>query len=200
MRSIPMLASFVWSWTTSTRIRRPVSTRRTHLLRRNVSGNDWRCIIRPSIRVGSTWPRLRSASLNAAVCPNASKALSISGSTLKRWRPNGMLPRLRSTGALPVPMLALRCMISLLPQIQSGLTTSSNRELAEDELCSCPDISSRSAYQAFYALKENSIITSNNKSGYYHITFGLFQNWISFHELGIEEQTWTGELNDKQSI
>jgi hypothetical protein len=80
------------------------------------------------------------------------------------------------------------------------LLASSNRELAEDELCSCPGISSRSAYQAFYALKENSIITSNNKSGYYHITFGLFQNWISFHELGIEEQTRPGELDDKQSI
>jgi tetratricopeptide (TPR) repeat protein len=73
------------------------------------------------------------------------------------------------------------------------LLAGSKRELAEEELCSCPGISSKFAYQAFYALKENSIIASNNKSDYYHITFGLFQNWISFHELGIEMSIRPGE-------
>ncbi len=59
-----------------------------------------------------------------------------------------------------------------------------SRDLSEDELCSGLD--KKLAFTAFYALKERSLIVSQDNSGYYRITFGLFRNWIRFHQLGIE--------------
>jgi tetratricopeptide (TPR) repeat protein len=57
------------------------------------------------------------------------------------------------------------------------------REMSERELCAGLD--QVAATQAFYVLKERSIISSPNNSGYYHITFGLFKNWIRFRQLGM---------------
>jgi tetratricopeptide (TPR) repeat protein len=61
---------------------------------------------------------------------------------------------------------------------------SSDQDLSENELCA--GIDKKVALQAFDALQERSIISSPDNSGYYRITFGLFRNWIRFHQLGIE--------------
>ncbi len=51
-----------------------------------------------------------------------------------------------------------------------------DKELSEDVLCD--GLNKRAALDAFYALRERSIISSPDNSGYYRITFGLFKNWI----------------------
>jgi hypothetical protein len=56
-----------------------------------------------------------------------------------------------------------------------------DQEMSEDELCKILD--QAVATQAFHILKERSIISSPDNSGYYQITFGLFKSWIRFRHL-----------------
>ncbi|MDM8552832.1 TIR domain-containing protein [Desulfobacterales bacterium HSG2] len=44
--------------------------------------------------------------------------------------------------------------------------------------------------QAFFGLTERSIISIIPETDLYHITFGLFQDWISVHKLDHKESTW----------
>ncbi len=60
----------------------------------------------------------------------------------------------------------------------------STEALSQEELCATSN--KNAAQQAFYALKERSIISSPDNSGYYQITFGLFRDWIRLHQLDIE--------------
>lgn len=62
----------------------------------------------------------------------------------------------------------------------------SGQDLSEQELYTCVGIDKKVALKAFYALKERCIISSPDDSGYYRITFGLFRDWIRFHQLGVE--------------
>ncbi len=63
---------------------------------------------------------------------------------------------------------------------------SSHQDLPENELYTGSD--KKAMLAAFYALRERSIIFSPDNSGYYRITFGLFRDWIRFHQLGIDER------------
>jgi tetratricopeptide (TPR) repeat protein len=58
-------------------------------------------------------------------------------------------------------------------------------EMTRDELCAGLD--KQIVLKAFYALKERNIISAPDNSDYYHITFGLFREWIRAHQLHMDQ-------------
>jgi tetratricopeptide (TPR) repeat protein len=66
------------------------------------------------------------------------------------------------------------------------MLAASSNDLSEDELCT-GGLVEYAFQEAFYALKERSIITSPNNDGYYHITFEIFRRWIRLRQLHMRQ-------------